>query len=145
MSGGRRLLGGAQRSGFDGIILHGRAAQPTYLFVHDGVCEFRDASRYWGKYSEEVQDGLEAELGDRAICVLQTGISGENHVRYAAITNQLRHFHGRAGLGAVMGSKNVRAIVTRGRERIGPTDYGAAQDVLRRFRKPTITSTMGCT
>ncbi len=49
-----------------------------------------------------------------AICVLQTGISGENpRVRYAAITNQLRHYHGRAGLGAVMGSKNVRAIVTR--------------------------------
>jgi aldehyde:ferredoxin oxidoreductase len=124
-----------KRSGFDGIIIHGRAARPTYLFVHDGACEFHDASRYWGRFSEEVQDGLEAELGDRSVCVLQTGISGENRVRYAAITNQLRHYHGRAGLGAVMGSKNLRAIVTRGKERIGPTDKPAAQEVLRRFRE----------
>lgn len=123
-----------KRSGFDGVILHRRAARPTYLFIHDGVCEFRDAGRYWGKYSEEVQDGLEAELGDRGICVLQTGIAGESRVRYAAITNQLRHYHGRAGLGAVMGSKNLRAIVTRGRERVGPADRAAAQAVLRAFR-----------
>lgn len=124
-----------KRTGYDGVIVHGRAARPTYLFIHDGTCEFHDAGRYWGRFSEEVQDGLETELGDKSICVLQTGISGEHLVRYAAITNQLRHYHGRAGLGAVMGSKNLRAIVTRGKERISPADRAAAQEVLRRFRE----------
>ena len=86
-----------KRSGFDGIIVHGRAAKPVYLFVHDGQCEIRDARRYWGQLAGEVQDGLEAELGDKGISVLQTGVAGENRVRFAAICNQLRHFNGRAG------------------------------------------------
>ena len=88
-----------KRTGFDGVILHGRAAKPVYLFVHDNQVEFRDASKYWGQLAGEVQDGLIDELGDKRICVLQTGVGGENKVLYAAITNQLRHFHGRAGLG----------------------------------------------
>jgi Aldehyde ferredoxin oxidoreductase, N-terminal domain len=66
--------------------------------------------------SGEVQEGLEAELGDRGIRVLQTGVAAENLVRYAALCNRLRHFHGRAGLGAVMGSKNLKVVVVRGRE-----------------------------
>ena len=63
--------------------------------------------------------GFSDELGDSRIRVLQTGVAGENQVLYSAIVNELRHFHGRAGLGAVMGSKNLKAIVARGRERLG--------------------------
>jgi aldehyde:ferredoxin oxidoreductase len=74
-------------SGFDGIVVHGRAAHPVYLFVHDGQCEIRDARRYWGQLSGEVQDGLIEELGDKRIRVLQVGVAGENGVRFAAITN----------------------------------------------------------
>jgi aldehyde:ferredoxin oxidoreductase len=124
-----------KRSGFDGIILHGRAAKPVYLFVNDGKCEIRDAGKYWGQLSGEVQDGLEHDLGDKRICVLQTGVGGENKVLYAAITNQLRHFHGRAGLGAVMGSKNLKAIVTRGKERISADAREEANSVLKWFRE----------
>lgn len=123
-----------KRTGFDGIIVHGRAARPVYLFVHDGACEIRDAGRYWGQLSGEVQDGLEAELGKR-ICVLQTGIAGERGVRYAAMTNQLRHFHGRAGLGAVMGSKNLKAIVAQGKEKITNANGKAAKEVLQWFKE----------
>ena len=61
-----------------------------------------------------MQDGIEQELGDKRIRVLQTGISGERGVRFAAIVNQLKHFHGRCGLGAVMGAKNLKAIAVRG-------------------------------
>ncbi len=122
-------------TGFDGIIVHGRAPRPVYLFVHDAQCEIRDASRYWGQLAGEVQDGLEEELGDKKICVLQTGIAGENGVRYAAMVNQLRHFHGRAGLGAVMASKNLKAIVVRGRDRPRPADREAAMQVLQWFRE----------
>ncbi len=123
-----------KRTGFDGVILHGRAAKPVYLIVSDGVCEFRDASNYWGKLSGEVQDGLVDELGDSRIRVLQTGVAGENQVLYSAIVNELRHFHGRAGLGAVMGSKNLKAIVARGRERIGPEERDGAREVVSWFR-----------
>ena len=122
-------------AGFDGVIIHGRAARPVYLFVHDGQCEIRDAGRYWGQLSGEVQEGLETELGDKRICVLQTGVAGENGVRFAAIVNQLRHFHGRAGLGAVMASKNLKAVVVRGRERVTPADQPAAKAVLQWFKE----------
>ena len=124
-----------KRTGFDGIILHGRAPKPTYLYVHDDTVEFRDAAKYWGKLAGDVQDGLVEELGDSRINVLQTGIGGENGVLYAAIVNQLRHFHGRAGLGAVMGSKNLKAIVARGRERVAPADRESANGVIKWFRE----------
>ncbi|MEZ4726615.1 MAG: aldehyde ferredoxin oxidoreductase N-terminal domain-containing protein [Caldilineaceae bacterium] len=124
-----------KRTGFDGIVVHGRAEKPVYLFIHDGTCELCDAGKYWGQLAGDVQDGLEAELGDNRICVLQTGIGGENQVLYAAIVNQLRHFHGRAGLGAVMGSKNLKAIVTRGRARVAPEDRESANGVIKWFRE----------
>jgi len=123
-----------KRTGFDGIIVHGRADKPVYLVVHDNECEFRDASKYWGQLSGEVQDGLQDELGDNRIRVLQTGVAGENKVLYAAIVNELRHYHGRAGLGAVMGSKNLKAIVTRGKERVGPDNRDGALGVAQWFR-----------
>lgn len=122
-------------TGFDGIIVHGSAKKPIYLFVHDDECEFRDASSYWGQLSGEVQDGLEAEIGDKRIRVLQTGLAGENGVRFAAMTNQLRHFHGRSGLGAVMGSKNLKAIVVRGRKKLTTADREGGRNVLRWFRE----------
>ncbi|MBI2200898.1 MAG: aldehyde ferredoxin oxidoreductase, partial [Armatimonadetes bacterium] len=77
-------------AGYDAVLLHGRASKPAYLFVHDGKAELRDASRYWGKLSGEVQDGLVEELGDKRIRVLQCGVAGENRVRFAAIVNELR-------------------------------------------------------
>lgn len=122
-------------TGFDGIIVHGSAKKPLYLFVHDDDCEFRDASSYWGQLSGEVQDGLEAEIGDKRIRVLQTGLAGENGVLFAAMTNQLRHFHGRSGLGAVMGSKNLKAIVVRGRKKLTTADREGSRNVLRWFRE----------
>ncbi len=122
-------------SGFDGIIITGRASHPVYLLVYDGKCEIRDARKYWGQLAGEVQDGLEAEIGDKRIRVLQTGVAGENGVRFAAMTNQLRHFHGRAGLGAVMASKNLKAIVTLGTDRAQAKDPTKAKEVLAWFRK----------
>lgn len=132
-----------KRSGFDGIVIHGRAAKPVYLYIHDGDCEIRDASNYWGKLSGEVQDGLEAELGDKRIRVLQTGIAGENGVLFAAMTNQLRHYHGRSGLGAVMGSKNLKAIAVRGKERLQATDGESAKCIQQAFAQSFDPETSG--
>jgi aldehyde:ferredoxin oxidoreductase len=101
-------------AGWDGLVIRGRADAPVYLWIKDGNVEIRDGRPYWGQLSGEVQDGLEQELGDKRIRVLQTGISGERGVRFAAIVNQLKHFHGRGGLGAVMGAKRLKAVVVRG-------------------------------
>ncbi len=121
-------------AGYDGVAIRGRAASPVYLWIKDGQVEFRDASAYWGKLSGEVQDGLEQELGDKRIRVLQTGISGERGVRFAAIVNQLKHFHGRCGLGAVMGAKNLKAIAVRGSKVNAPQDKAGAKATLTYFK-----------
>src|SRR5438309_8654901 len=122
-------------AGFDGVAIRGRSETPTYLWIKAGQVEFRDAQPYWGKLSGEVQDGLEAELGDKRIRVLQTGISGERGVRFAAIVNQLKHFHGRGGLGAVMGAKNLKAIVARGSRPPAAADKEKARGQLVWFKE----------
>ncbi len=121
--------------GYDGMIITGKAEKPVYLWIKDGEVEVRDAAAYWGKKATEVQEGLETELGDRRIRVLQCGIAGERLVRYAAIVNQCRHFHGRAGLGAVMGSKNLKAVVVRGRKAPRPMVRDQARGILDWFRE----------
>src|SRR5213592_2488853 len=108
-------------AGFDGVTIRGRSEKPAYLWIKDGAVEF--------------QDGLEAELGDKRIRVLQTGISGERGVRFAAIVNQLKHFHGRGGLGAVMGAKNLKAIVARGSRPPAAADKEKAKGQLVWFKE----------
>jgi aldehyde:ferredoxin oxidoreductase len=122
-------------AGWDGVVIRGQAEQPVYLWIKDGQVELRDARSYWGKLSGEVQDGLEQELGDKRIRVLQTGISGERGVRFAAIVNQLKHFHGRCGLGAVMGAKHLKAIVVRGSKPPVPLDKDGAKRALVWFKE----------
>jgi aldehyde:ferredoxin oxidoreductase len=101
-------------AGFDAVVLHGKASRPVYLWIHDGQCGLRDASLLWGRETGEVEDAIRKELGDEGVRVLQIGPAGERGVRFAAIVNELRHFNGRGGLGAVMGSKNLRAVAVRG-------------------------------
>jgi aldehyde:ferredoxin oxidoreductase len=122
-------------AGWDGLVIHGRAERPTYLWIKDDQVEFRDAGAYWGKLSGEVQDGLEQELGDKRIRVLQTGIAGEQGVRFAAIVNQLKHFHGRGGLGAVMGAKRLKAVVVRGSKPPMASDKDKAKSQLVWFKE----------
>ena len=104
-------------AGFEAMVITGRAKQPVYLFVKDGEAKILPASHLWGKLTAEVEHTIRQEHGDDKIRVLQTGIAGENLVRYAGLTNDLRHFNGRNGMGAVFGSKNLRAIAVRGNGR----------------------------
>lgn len=104
-------------AGFEAIVIKGRAPQPVYLWIKEGEAEIRPAEHLWGRDAAEVQETIRSELGDAKIRVLQIGIGGENLVRFAAITNDLRHFNGRNGMGAVMGSKNLRAVAVRGSQR----------------------------
>ncbi|HBX70742.1 MAG TPA: aldehyde:ferredoxin oxidoreductase [Chloroflexi bacterium] len=104
-------------AGFDGIVVHGAAEKPVYLWIKDGEAELRPAEHLWGKTTGEVDDILQAELGDKRIQVMQTGIAGENGVRYAAILNMSNRANGRTGMGAVMGAKKLKAIAVRGKQR----------------------------
>jgi aldehyde:ferredoxin oxidoreductase len=101
-------------AGFTGIVITGRAAEPTYLWLHDGEAELRPAGHLWGRTTSEVDDLLRQELGDARIQVAQAGPAGEKLVRLAAIMNMANRANGRTGMGAVMGSKNLKAIVVRG-------------------------------
>ncbi len=103
-----------KRAGYDAIIIEGKAEKPVYLWIHDGEASIRDASHLWGMNTKETQQTIRAELGDNLIRVALIGPAGETLVRYACIMNGLYDAAGRGGLGAVMGSKNLKAIGIRG-------------------------------
>jgi len=107
-----------KKAGFDAVIVEGRASSPVYLWIHDGEAEIISAKHLWGKETGETQAIIRKELGDNLIRVASIGPGGENLVRYACIVVDLRDAAGRTGMGAVMGSKNLKAIAVRGRERI---------------------------
>lgn len=114
-----------KNAGWEAIVITGRASSPVYLWIHNDHVEIRDARHLWGREPLEVQETIRAELGDKLIRVLQIGIGGENLVRFAGMTNELRHFAARAGIGAVMGSKNLRAVAVRGTGRYADWAYDA--------------------
>jgi aldehyde:ferredoxin oxidoreductase len=101
-------------AGFDAIIVENVSAKPVYLWIKDGAVEIRDASSMWGREVAEAEKAIKRELGDERICTAIIGPAGENLVRYAAVFNDLSHAAGRMGLGAVMGSKKLKAIAVRG-------------------------------
>ncbi len=110
-------------AGFEALLITGRADEPVYLWIHDGEYELRPANHLWGRPPVEVEADIRAELGDDKIRVLQIGIAGEHRGRFAGIPNDLRHFNGRNGRGAGMGSKNLRAIAVRGHQRYQTMAY----------------------
>src|SRR4051794_24098143 len=101
-------------AGYDMVILEGRAPRPVYLFIHDDHVELRDASPYWGRSVGQTEDGLRNELGVPGLRVACIGPAGEKLVRFACIMNDKHRAAGRSGVGAVMGSKNFKAIAVRG-------------------------------
>jgi aldehyde:ferredoxin oxidoreductase len=119
-------------AGFDAIVFTGKSPKPVYLWVHGGEYELRDASHIWGKVTGEAQDAIRAELGDQKIRVAQCGPAGEKMVVYANIVNELKHFNGRAGLGAVMGSKNLRAIAVRGTKKPDFADLDTIREIAKK-------------
>ncbi|MFX0172393.1 MAG: aldehyde ferredoxin oxidoreductase family protein, partial [Candidatus Hodarchaeota archaeon] len=111
-----------KRSGFDGVIFEGRAKKPVYLVTDEGKAELKDATHLWGKNTSETTRIIREELGEKfnIACI---GIAGENLVKYAAIMNDVNEENwgraaGRCGVGAVMGSKNLKAIASRGTAKV---------------------------
>jgi len=127
-------------SGFDAVIIKGKSPKPVYLWMHHGEAELRDASHLWGMTTGDAEDKLKEELEDKRIEVLQIGPAGENMVRFAALISMSNRANGRTGMGAVMGSKNLKAVVVRGKQKpsiANPEKFKELQKLAKTNLEPT--------
>ncbi|MCW4019788.1 MAG: aldehyde ferredoxin oxidoreductase family protein [Candidatus Bathyarchaeota archaeon] len=124
-----------KHAGFDAIIVEGKAESPIYLWVHDGEAEIRDASRIWGTGTGDAEKTIREEIGDNLVRVAQIGPGGEKMVRYACVINDLKDAAGRTGMGAVMGSKNLKAVAVRGHKRLDVSDPEKLREMAKSIAK----------
>jgi aldehyde:ferredoxin oxidoreductase len=120
-----------KRAGYDAILVEGKAENPVYLWINDGEVEIRDATHIWGKLTGNTQEIIRSDTGEPRARVASIGPAGENMVRYACVVNNLRHTNGRSGMGAVMGSKNLKAVAVRGKQKIPFKNNGALKKIIR--------------
>jgi len=122
-----------RRAGYDGIIITGKADAPVYLHIQEGKSpQLKDARHLWGLDTYRTQTAIIEESGDPRTRVACIGPAGENLVRFAAIANADARVAGRTGMGAVMGSKNLKAIAIRGKGKIPISDKEALNAAFRR-------------
>jgi len=125
-----------KQAGYDGIVIKGRASSPVYLYINDGEVEVRDASKYWGKDTFETDLSLKDELG-KDFSIATIGPAGEKLARIACIASDVTpegpRMAGRTGMGAVMGSKNLKAIAVKGTKKVLVANAQKLRSVLRRL------------
>lgn len=119
-----------KRAGYDGIVIVGKAQSPTTLSIIEGEARLIDASDLWGKDIYQTTDLLKKK--DKGLKVLAIGPAGENLVNFASISNDKGHYIGRTGLGAVLGSKHLKAIVAKGSKGIEKADEVRYKEILKR-------------
>lgn len=131
-------------AGYDAIIIQGCAKKPTYLWIDDENVEFRDASHLWGKTTWETEEIIRKDVGDREVKIASIGQAGENLVRFANIVNTSHRAAARCGMGAVMGSKRLKAIAVRGSRDVMVADpekfLNLIDDVIERIENDPFTS-----
>jgi aldehyde:ferredoxin oxidoreductase len=121
-------------AGYEGIIFQGRADEPVYLYIEDGHAELKDASRMWGKGTWTTEDMIREEVG-KDVNIASIGPAGENRVMQAAIINDKHRAAGRTGVGAVMGSKNLKAIAVKGNRKPEIQDEAKLKEAVENIRK----------
>lgn len=107
-----------KRAGYDVVVISGKAAEPTYLYINDSQIQFRDAQGLWGLDTRETEEKIREEVDNRQVRIIEIGPGGENLVKFAAIITDAHRAAGRGGGGAVMGSKNLKAIACYGSSKI---------------------------
>lgn len=132
-----------KRAGYDAIIIEGKADKPVYLWIQDGEASIRDASHLWGMETRELEAAVREELGDNRIQLAMIGPGGENMVRYACIMHGCHDAAGRGGLGAVMGSKNLKAVAVRGHHLPKTADPERIKEIRQIQTKPSPFSKYG--
>lgn len=110
-------------SGYDALIIEGKAERPTYLLIDEGRVEFKDASHLWGKGSYETEDIIKNDLNDRRIKIASIGPAGENLVKFSCVNVEYGRQAGRTGIGAVMGAKKLKAVAVRGSKDVAVADF----------------------
>ena len=115
-----------KHAGYDAIIIEGQSEKPVYLWINNGNAELRDASHLWGKEVLETYQTIQDETGEKFARISAIGPGGENMVRFACIMNDLKDSAGRGGMGAVMGSKKLKAIAARGKM---PPEYADPEKI----------------
>jgi len=118
-------------AGFDMIIFEGKSEKPCYLYINDGVAELKCAGNVWGKMVSETTDALIAEVGEDKARVAAIGPAGEKLSLIASIMNEKYRAAGRSGVGAVMGSKNLKAVVVRGTGKVATADEDKSKEVIK--------------
>ncbi|MBW1945557.1 MAG: aldehyde ferredoxin oxidoreductase family protein [Deltaproteobacteria bacterium] len=121
-------------AGYDAMIVEGKAKNPTYVWIKNGEVKFRSAKKVWGMKTTDTQQIIKNELNDQNIRMVCIGPAGENQIKIASIINEWRAV-GRKGLGAVMGSKNLKAIAVRGTEKIAVADKDKLKAARGEFTK----------
>lgn len=118
-----------KQAGYDAFTLKGVSKKPVYIMIDDGDVEIRDAKEYWGLGALTTEERLKKDLGDNDVHVLSIGPAGENLVKFACMTSDYGRNAGRTGMGAIMGSKRVKAIVVRGFKDIPIADVDKFMDI----------------
>jgi aldehyde:ferredoxin oxidoreductase len=124
-----------KRTGYDGIIVTGASDKPVYLYLSDEKAEIKDASHLWGKDTYETEDLLKEEVGDKRAQVISIGPAGENMVKFACVLNDRGSTAGRCGMGAVMGSKKLKAVVARGNKKAPIADEAVYKEAREKMNE----------
>ncbi len=122
-------------AGFDGIIIKGKAEKPVYVWISDGEAEIRDAKHLWGLDIHETEKRIKDEVGDKEVKVAAIGPAGENLAKIACITVDTYRQAGRGGGGAVMGSKNLKAIAVRGHQGVSVPNIEEFMELTKEITK----------
>jgi aldehyde:ferredoxin oxidoreductase len=124
-----------KRAGYDAIVITGKAEKPVYLWIDNESIQLLNASRLWGKSHSETEDAIKDDLGDFYVRVASIGVAGEKQSKLACILNEKTRAAGRTGLGAVMGSKNLKAIAVRGTHAITPANPAEFTALVKEYRQ----------
>ncbi|MFQ5682119.1 MAG: aldehyde ferredoxin oxidoreductase family protein [Candidatus Binatia bacterium] len=122
-----------KRTGLDAVVITGQAASAVYLFISNENVEMREGKHLWGRSASETETIIRSELKDEGVRVAAIGKAGENRVRFATISNEGRHA-GRGGVGAVMGSKNLKAIALCGHDGVHVADPKGVEAIAESMR-----------
>ena len=134
-----------KRTGFEAIVISGKAASPVYLVIDESGAQFKSAGSLWGKLTKETFDAIQAVEGEPAD-VVAIGPAGEKKVRYACLVHYWRGregVSGRGGVGAVLGAKNLKAVVVKGSKRTQVADSQAIQELIASRKEPMERGTAG--
>jgi aldehyde:ferredoxin oxidoreductase len=133
---------GLKKSGYDALIVEGVSESPVYIWINDENVEVRDAKHLWGKWTAETESLIKEEVGFKDAAVVAEGPAAENLVRFSAVTHTAHRAAGRTGLGAVMGSKKLKAIAAKGTKEVNVADPEKVKELRKKIVAETFTNAM---